>query len=216
LSARATDAHEAVVVLQRHGAAIGAEGKMADANFTMRGLGGVGRESHRNDLRIGEANRGNGDRVEGALLASVDLGDHFALRHRAMGEHGFAGHVADRPDVAHRRRALGVDTNERPAHRKVKRLEAEARRMGASADRDQHLVGDNGALLAVRRGDLERAVSVRNRLRADQSLDAKIGQAPHDRLRQLCVVKWQDLGQRFDDRHLGASLAKAMPSSIPI
>ena len=62
------DAHEAFVVLQRHGAAIGAEGKMADANFAMRGLGGVGREPHRDDLRIGEADRGNGDMIEGALL----------------------------------------------------------------------------------------------------------------------------------------------------
>ncbi len=39
-------------------------------------------------------------------------------------------------------------------------------------------------------------------LRADQRFDAKIGEAPHDRLRQLRVVKRQDLGQRLDDRHL--------------
>ena len=74
---------------------------MADANLAMRGLGGVGRKPHRDDLRIGEANRGNSDVVEGALMAGDDLGDHRSLRHRAVGEHRFAGHVADRPDVAH-------------------------------------------------------------------------------------------------------------------
>ena len=55
------DAHEALVVLQRHGAAVGAERKMADANFAMRGPGRVGREPDGDDLGIGEANRGNGD-----------------------------------------------------------------------------------------------------------------------------------------------------------
>ena len=145
------DAHEAVVVLQRHGAAIGAERKMADANFAMRGLGGVGREPHGDDLGIGEADRGNGDMIEGALLAGDDLGDHFALRHRAMGEHRLAGHVADRPDVAHRSGACLVDAHERAAHRQIERLEAEAGRARAPADRDQHLVGGNRALLAVRR-----------------------------------------------------------------
>ena len=36
-----------------------------------------------------------------------DLGDHLALRHGAVGEHRLAGHVADRPDVAHRGRRSG-------------------------------------------------------------------------------------------------------------
>ena len=89
--------------------------------------------------------------VEGALLPGDDLGDHLALRHRAMGEHRLAGHVADRPDVAHRGRAVLVDADERAAHRQVEPLEAEAARAGAPADRDENLVGGNGLLLAVRR-----------------------------------------------------------------
>ncbi len=64
---------------------------MADADLAMRGLGGVGREPHRNDLRVGEADGWDGNAIEGALLAGDDLGDHFALRHRAMGEHRLAG-----------------------------------------------------------------------------------------------------------------------------
>ena len=145
------DAHEALVVLQRHGPAVGAERKMADADLAMRGLGGVGREPHGDDLRVGEADRRNGDAIEGALLAGDDLGDHFALRHRTMGEHRLAGYVADRPDVAHRGRACRVDAHERAAHREVKRLEAEAARARAPADRDQNLVGGDRALLAVYR-----------------------------------------------------------------
>ena len=70
------DAHEALVVLQRHGAAVGAERKMADADLAMRGLGGVGRKPHGDDLRVGEADRRNGDAVEGALPPGDDLGDH--------------------------------------------------------------------------------------------------------------------------------------------
>src|ERR1700722_2132112 len=61
------DPHEAVVVLERHGAAISAERKMANANFAMRGLGGVRREPYGHDLGIGEADRWNGDVIEGAL-----------------------------------------------------------------------------------------------------------------------------------------------------
>src|SRR6185437_9284243 len=56
-------------------------------------------------------------------FAGDDLGDHRALRHRAMGEHRLAGHIADRPDVAHRGRAFFVDAHERAAHRKIERLE---------------------------------------------------------------------------------------------
>ncbi len=104
------DAHETLVVLQRHGAAVGAERKMSDSNFAMRRFGGVGRQSDADDLGIGKADRRNCDMIKGALLPGDDLGDHFALRHRAVGEHRFAGHVADRPDVAHRRRASRVDT----------------------------------------------------------------------------------------------------------
>ena len=78
--------------------------------------------------------------VEGALPAGDDLGDHFALRHRTMGEHRLAGHVADRPDVAHRGRAFVIDVDERAAHRKIKRLQSEAVRAGAATDRDQDLV----------------------------------------------------------------------------
>ena len=44
-----------------------------------------------------------------------------------------------------------VDAHERAAHRKIERLEPEAARAGAPADRDQHLVGGDRALLAVRR-----------------------------------------------------------------
>ena len=90
----------------------------------------------------------------------------------------------------------------------IQRLQAEAVRMRAPADGDQDLVGRDGPLRAVSRRDLERAVSVCNRLRADQRLDAKIGEAPHDWLRQLRVVKRQDLGERLDDRHFRAELGE--------
>ena len=46
---------------------------------------------------------------------------------------------------------------------------------------------------------------------ADQRLDAKISEAPHNRLRQLRIVERQDLGQRLDDRHLGAELGESDP-----
>ena len=94
------------------------------------------------------------------------------------------------------------------AHRQIQGLQSETARARAPANRDQHLVGGDLALLAVRRCDLERAVGVRNRPRADQRLDAEIGEAPHDRLRQLRIVERQDLGQRLDDRHLGAELGE--------
>ena len=174
----------------------------------MRRLCGVGREPDGDDLRVGEADRGNGDAVEGALLAGDDLGDHLALRHRAMGEHRLAGHVADRPDVAHRGRALVVDAHERAAHRQIELLQSETAGAGASADGDQDLVGGDRPLLAVRLRDLQRALGERNRLRADERLDAEVGEAPRDRLRQLLVVERQDFGQRLDDRHPRAELGE--------
>ncbi len=78
----------------------------------------------------------------------------------------------------------------------------------APADRDQRLVCGDVALLAVRRRDRERAFGVRNRPRADQRFDAKIGEAARERLGQFGVVKRQDFRQRFDDRHPGAELGE--------
>ena len=40
-----------------------------------------------------------------ALRPAIDLGDHLALRHRAMGQHRLAGDVADGVDAAHGRAA---------------------------------------------------------------------------------------------------------------
>ncbi len=102
-----------------------------------------------------------------------------------------------------------------PRHRQIERLEAEAGRVRAPADRDQHLVGGNRALLAVRAHDLERAVRKPQRPRAKQRLDAEIGETPRDRLRQLRVVQRQDLWQRLDDRHLGAELGESDPELHP-
>ena len=202
------DAHEALVVLQRHRPAIGAEGKPADADFAVRRLCGVGREPDGDDLRVGEADRGNGDAVEGALLAGDDLRHHLALRHRPVGEHRLAGHVADRPDVAHRSRALIVDAHERAAHRQIELLQVETAGAGASADGDQHLVGGDRPLLTVRLRDLQRALGERNRLRAGERLDAEVGEAARDRLGQLLIVERQDFGQRLDDRDPRAELGE--------
>jgi hypothetical protein len=202
------DAHEALVVLNGHRATVGAEREMADADFAMRGLGRVGRKPHRDNLGVGEADRRNRLVVEGAPRAGNDLGEHLALRHRAVGEHRFTRYVADRPDVAHRGRASLVDAHERAAHRKIERLEPEAVCARAPADRDQDLVGPNRALQTVRAHDLERALDVPKSPGAHKRLDAKIGQAPRDRLGQLRIVVRQDLGQRLNDRHLGAELGE--------
>ena len=67
----------------------------------------------------------------------------------------------------------------------VELLEPETAGAGASADGDQHLIGGDRPLLAVRLSDLQRALGERNRLRAGERLDAEVGEAPRDRLGQL-------------------------------
>ncbi|KAG0732172.1 hypothetical protein G6F23_014582 [Rhizopus arrhizus] len=44
-----------------------------------------------------------------AALARHQFGHHLALRHGAVRQHGFAGNIANGPDVAHRGAALVVD-----------------------------------------------------------------------------------------------------------
>ena len=75
------------------------------------------------------------------LFARDDLGDHFALRHRAMRQHRLAGDVADRVDAAHRGAALVVDAEEFSVHVEHEFLASPAVDDRLAPDGDEDLVG---------------------------------------------------------------------------
>ncbi len=201
----------------RHRPAVGAEREEAGQDLAMRRPRRFGRQAHRDDLRVGEADRRDRAMVEGALFPGDDLGDHFALRHRAMGEHRLAGHIADRPDVAHRGRASVVDADERPRHGQVEPFEPEAFGARPAPDRDQDLVRGDRRLLAVRVLDPERAPVGPKRPRAaasGRSRDRRRGARPAGSAPRRRAAGFS-AAPRPPSR-CAPSLAKAMPSSMPI
>ena len=103
-----------------------------------------------------------------------------------------------------------------PAIVEVERLEPEAARARAPSDRDQNLVGrDASSRPRPRRRPAGRRWRIPEPSRRASS-DPEVGEAPRDRLGQVLVVERQDARQRLDDRDFAPSLAKAMPSSMPI
>jgi hypothetical protein len=143
------DAHEARLGAERHRSAIGVERKHADADVMPRRSSGLGPNADRDQLGIGEADRGDRRVVEGPATSGNDLGHHLALRHGAVRQHRLAGQVADRPDIAHRGGAALVNADERSIHVEVELIEAEALRAGAAAHRHQNAVRDDASLLAL-------------------------------------------------------------------
>ena len=152
-------AHEAVLGRQRQRPAVGLEGELRGQHLAAGLARLLGRQAGGDDLGIGEAHGRDHRAVEHAAVAGDDLGDHLALRHGAMREHRLAGEVADRPDVAHRRRAALVDLHEAAVHGEVERARGRSRRQpGAPAGGDEDLVGGDAARRAA-------AVSTRERHR---------------------------------------------------
>ncbi|MCY1183685.1 hypothetical protein D9M73_243250 [compost metagenome] len=66
-----------------------------------------------------------------------------------MRQHGFAGDVADGPDVAHRGPALLVDLHGAAVHVQVQGFQVPAGSVGVATDGDQHLVGLDHPLCAL-------------------------------------------------------------------
>ena len=103
----------------------------------------VGRQASRDDFRIGEADRRDAALVPAPLVASDDLGNHFALRHGAVRQHRLAGDVTDRVDAAHRGAALIIDANEAAIHLDVDFLAAPSLGDRLAPYRDKDIVGDD-------------------------------------------------------------------------
>ena len=108
------------------------------------------------DLGVGEADRRYAALVPASAGTRRDLGDHLALRHRPVRQHGLAGHVADGEDAAHGGAALVVDAEVRAVAVEVELLEPPAFDGGPAADGDEDLVGLEPHFVAVRRLDRER------------------------------------------------------------
>ena len=121
-----------------------------------------------------------------------------------MGEHRLAGEIADRPDVAHRRRAALVDLHEAAVQGEVEALEAKTFQPGAPTGGDEDLVGGDAA--RARPFEREAIVGKSGGARARQNVDAQRLQAARHRPHQLGVVDRQDAVQRLDHRDLRAEL----------
>ena len=105
------DAHKTVFREHGHGAAVGTERKLPDADLVTLRPSLIRRQAGRDDFRIGKADGRNAALVPCALLARNDFGNHLALRHRPVGEHRLAGNIAD----AHGHRASRCGSGRRCA-----------------------------------------------------------------------------------------------------
>jgi hypothetical protein len=74
------EAQKAVVGVERQGATVSRQWKVADLDAMCAGTRLVWRQTDRDDLRIGEAYGGDDHLVERTLLSRHDLCHHFALR----------------------------------------------------------------------------------------------------------------------------------------
>ena len=127
------------------------------ADAVQPGLGRLRRRAADDDqLGVGETHGGNRGRHEMPALAGDDLGHHFALRHRAVGQHRLTGQVADRPDIAHRRAALVVDAHGAAVHVEHQGLHSPALGARPPPDGDQDLIGRQCGLFALRVADAHR------------------------------------------------------------
>src|SRR5665213_1467506 len=190
-------------------AAAGRQWKPRRRRVLPRRLRRVGREAGADDLRFGEAHRGDRGRIEPAALAGDDLGDHRALRRGLVRQHWLADEVADGPDILHRGAALVVDHDKRVGHLAPLRVEAPALGALPPADGDPYLVVGDSQPLALARRDGEPAFAVEPRYRGAemQRHPVAVEPAPH-RPRQLRVVAWQDAVGHLDHGDLGAELAE--------
>ena len=145
-----------------------------------------------------------------ARLAGEHFGERDALVLGLVGEHRPAHDVADRVDARHVGGEMLVDDDLPALHRDAERLEAEALRVGAPADRDQHDVGLERLRLAAgggldRRLDARRAFfSTLRDLVAEMELEALLLQHALELLGDLAVHAGQDAVEELDHRHLGA------------
>ena len=85
-----------------------------------------------------------------APLAGDDFCHHLALRHGAVCQHGFAGQVANGPDVAHGGAALVVDLHGAAVHVEQQALQAPALCTRRATNRHQHLIGGQLGFFALR------------------------------------------------------------------
>ena len=165
-------------------------------------------EAGGDDLGLGETDGGDGHRVEAAVVAGDDLGDHLALGRALVGQHGFAGQVADGPDVAHGGGATIVNLHERPGHGHAHILQTPALGARLAADGDEDLVGlelEGGTVL---RRDVELALFERPGFRTEVKFDAVLLQPFGDRIGQGLVIERQQAVGHFDDGDLGPQFAE--------
>uniref|UniRef100_A0A0N4ZZC5 PE-PGRS family protein n=1 Tax=Parastrongyloides trichosuri TaxID=131310 RepID=A0A0N4ZZC5_PARTI len=203
------DADEAAVLARfdGQGAADGGEGEDS-LDHVVAALDVVGAEAGRDDFRLGEADGGDGGRVEHAIMTGDDFGHDFTLRRALVRQHGFAGQVADGPDVLHAGGAAIVDLHERAVHGHAHVLQAPALGPRAAADGDQHLVGIQLHRVSVLVGDVQLAVAEPSRAGAEQQLHAVFLQPLGDGVGQGLVVERQDAIGHLDDGDFGAQLAE--------
>src|SRR6478672_2595344 len=165
-------------------------------------------EAGGDDLGLGEADGGDRDGIEAAVVAGDDLGDDLALRAALVGQHGFAGQVADGPDILHRGGAAVVDLDEGARHGDAHVFQTPALGARTAADGDEDLVGlelDGGAVLGR---DVELTLFERPGLGAEMQFDAVLLQPFGEGVGQGLVVERQQAVGHFDDGDLGPQLAE--------
>ncbi len=203
------DADEAAGVAGFHGerAAVGLEGEDGADRIVAGGLGFLGQQARRDDLRLGEADRGDGDGIEGAVLTGDHLDGDVGLGGGLVLQHRLADQVADRVDAAHRGLHPVVDLHEGAGHVDAHLLQAPAFGAGLTADRDQQLVGGDAQGLAALVDD-QFALFPAGRPGRQMQGDAGLFQPGLHRLGQRLVVERQDAVERLDDGDLAAELAE--------
>src|SRR5271170_8314204 len=207
------DAYEAFLPESGHRSPVYGEREQADLDFASDAAR-LGRgQADGDDFGIGEAHRRNAAFVPTAPLPRDDLGYHFALRHRAMREHGFARGVADRVDPTHRGSAFIDDAQEPTVHVQHEFLASPAVEDRPAADGDENPVRGEANFLMARILH-QQGVRLRRqpfRLGPDQHLDAQRVEPPRDGAGQLGVVLRENRRLGFDDGDLGAHLGEGGP-----
>ena len=133
----------------------------------MRRLGRVGRQAHRDDLGVGEADRG--DRADGRRRASCPAMISATISPCAMARWASIGSPVTSPTAQTLRIEVAQRSSMRtngPAMVEVEPFETEPGGARAPPDRDQNLVGGDRRLVAVAAGDAERALAETERPRA--------------------------------------------------
>ena len=116
-------------------------GKRTTIDFAILGFGLRFGQAAPGDFGIGEDDRRNRHVVERGRLAGERIGDDFGFARRLVGQHRFAGDVADREDVRVGRPPLRIDRDEAfGIDLDFRVFEPQVLAVRTAADRNQHAV----------------------------------------------------------------------------